>query len=444
MLLGYLLRHLVRRGTLNVIDHRGSIHRFSGEPGPTMTMRLHDPRLEWRLFFRPRLALGEAFMDGTLTIEDASIYDFLHFMVSNVNAAPKGPLTLFYGGFGTGLRALRQYNPLPRARRNVAHHYDLSDTLYELFLDADRQYSCAYFADPDQTIEQAQAAKKRHIASKLLLSPGQKVLDIGCGWGGLALYLAKECGVSVTGITLSTEQQRVAERRAAAAGLADRVRFELCDYRQVTDRYDRIVSVGMFEHVGVGHYRSFFRRITELLTDDGVALLHSIGRSDGPGNTNPWIRKYIFPGGYAPALSEVLPVIERLGLWVTDIEILRLHYAETLRAWRTRFNANRERIRALYDERFCRMWEFYLAGSEITFRLYGHMNFQIQLAKAVDAVPRVRDYMVDWERRHRPPAPERAARWQIEPGKGRPRPAAQPAPKEPEELPREVSRQTRQ
>ena len=444
MLLGYLLRHLVRRGTLVVIDHRGAVHRFSGEPGPTMTMRLHDPTLERRLFFRPRLALGEGFMDGTLTIEDASIYDFLHFMVWNINAAPKGPLTLLYGGFGKGLRALRQYNPLPRARRNVAHHYDLSDTLYELFLDADRQYSCAYFTDPDQTIEQAQAAKKRHIASKLLLSPGQKVLDIGCGWGGLALYLAKECGVSVTGLTLSTEQQRVAERRAAAAGLADRVRFDLCDYREVTGRFDRIVSVGMFEHVGVGHYPTFFRRVTDLLTEDGVALLHSIGRSDGPGNTNPWIRKYIFPGGYAPALSEVVPVIERLGLWVTDIEILRLHYAETLRAWRTRFNANRERIRALYDERFCRMWEFYLAGSEITFRLYGHMNFQIQLAKTVDAVPRVRDYMIDWERRHRPPAPERAARWQIEPGKARPRPAAQPAPQEPEELPREVGRQTRQ
>ena len=438
MLLGYLLRHLVRHGTLVVIDHRGTPHRFSGEPGPTVTMRLHHPALERRLFFNPRMALGEAFMDGTLTIEDASVYDFLHFMVSNINAAPRNALTPLYFGFGKAFRAFQQYNPLHRARRNVAHHYDLSDTLYDLFLDADRQYSCAYFTEPDQTIEQAQANKKRHIAAKLLLTPGQKVLDIGSGWGGLALYLAKECGVSVTGLTLSTEQRRVAERRAAAAGLADRVRFELCDYREATGRYDRIVSIGMFEHVGVVHYPEFFRRLHELLSDDGVALLHSIGRKDGPATTNPWLRKYIFPGGYSPALSEVVPVVERLGLWITDIEILRLHYAETLRAWRTRFNANRERIRALYDERFCRMWEFYLAGAEIAFRIDGHMNFQMQLAKKVDTVPLARDYMVDWERRHRPPAPERAARWQLEPGPARPRPAAQPAPQE--EEPREVSR----
>ena len=438
MLLGYLLRHLVRHGTLVVIDHRGTLHRFSGEPGPTMTMRLHHPALERRLFFNPRMALGEAFMDGTLTIEDASVYDFLNFMVSNINAAPKNALTPLYFGFGKAFRTFQQYNPLHRARRNVAHHYDLSDTLYDLFLDADRQYSCAYFTAPDQTIEQAQANKKRHIAAKLLLTPGQKVLDIGSGWGGFALYLAKECGVSVTGLTLSTEQRRVAEHRAAAAGLADRVRFELCDYREVTGRYDRIVSIGMFEHVGVVHYPEFFRKLHELLSDDGVALLHSIGRKDGPASTNPWLRKYIFPGGYSPALSEVVPVVERLGLWITDIEILRLHYAETLRAWRTRFNANRERIRALYDERFCRMWEFYLAGAEIAFRIDGHMNFQMQLAKKVDAVPLLRDYMVDGERRHRPAAPERAARWQLEPGTARPRPAVQPAPQEEET--REVSR----
>ncbi len=443
MLLGYLLRHLVRHGTLVVIDHRGAPHRYAGAPGPTVTMRLHDPTLERRLFFNPRLALGEGFMDGTLTVEDASIYDFLHFMVSNINAAPKSILTPLYYGFGKAFRTFQQYNPLQRARRNVAHHYDLSDMLYELFLDADRQYSCAYFTAPDETVEQAQANKKRHIASKLLLTPGQKVLDIGCGWGGLALYLAKECGVTVTGLTLSTEQRRVAERRAAAAGLADRVRFELCDYREVTGHYDRIVSVGMFEHVGVVHYPTFFRKLRELLTDDGVALLHSIGRSDGPGATNPWVRRYIFPGGYSPALSEVVPVVERTGLWVTDIEILRLHYAETLRAWRTRFNANRERIRALYDERFCRMWEFYLAGAEITFRLYGHMNFQMQLAKKVDTVPLVRDYMAEWERRRRPATPERAARWQLEPGT-RPRPAAQPQPQPQEEEAHDVSRQTRQ
>jgi cyclopropane-fatty-acyl-phospholipid synthase len=409
MLLSHLLHHLIRRGSLRVIDAGGAIHTFSGDPGPQITIRLHNRALEWQLFLHPRLMLGEAFMDGTLTVEDASVYDFLDLVTSNMAAAPKSLLTPLYNGFGRAFRVFQQYNPLHRARRNVAHHYDLSDALYELFLDADRQYSCAYFTAPDQTIEQAQANKKRHIAAKLLLAPGQRVLDIGCGWGGLALYLAKECGVSVTGLTLSTEQLRVAERRAAAAGLADRVRFELRDYREAEGRYDRIVSVGMFEHVGVVHYAAFFAKVKELLADDGVALLHSIGRSDGPAATNPWLRKYIFPGGYSPAMSEVVPVVERTGLWITDIEILRLHYAETLRAWRTRFNANRERIRALYDERFCRMWEFYLAGSEIAFRHQGHLNFQMQLAKKVDTVPLTRDYVVDWERSHRAPAAERAA-----------------------------------
>jgi cyclopropane-fatty-acyl-phospholipid synthase len=409
MLLSYLLRRLVRRGTLDIIDARGRTHRFAGEPGPSLTVRLHDRALGRKLFFNPRLYLGEAFMDGTLTVENASLYDFLDFAAVNMALAPKNLLTPLYYGFGRGLRALQQFNPLGRARQNVAHHYDLSDTLYDLFLDADRQYSCAYFTEADQTIEEAQANKKRHIASKLLLKPGQRVLDIGSGWGGLALYLARECGVSVTGLTLSSEQLKVAERRAAAAGLADRVRFELLDYRQATGRYDRIVSVGMFEHVGVVHYQTFFRKLGELLAEDGVALLHTIGRQDGPGATNPWIRKYIFPGGYSPALSEVVPVVERVGLWVTDVEVLRLHYAETLRAWRSRFNANRERIRALYDERFCRMWEFYLAGSEIAFRHQGHVNFQIQLAKRVDSVPLTRDYMVDWERKRRAPAAERAA-----------------------------------
>jgi cyclopropane-fatty-acyl-phospholipid synthase len=409
MLLSHLLRHLIRRGTLRLIDARGALHSFSGDPGPTITVRLHDTAVERKLFFNPRLYLGEAFMDGTLTIEDASIYDFLDFIAVNMNLAPRTALTPLYNGFGRAFRIFQQYNPLGRARQNVAHHYDLSDTLYDLFLDADRQYSCAYFSAPDLTIEEAQANKKRHLAAKLLLKPGQSVLDIGCGWGGLALYLARECGVSVTGLTLSTEQLKVAQRRATAAGLADRVRFELLDYREAKGRYDRIVSVGMFEHVGVVHYPAFFRKVKELLAEDGVALLHSIGRQDGPGNTNPWIRKYIFPGGYSPAVSEVVPVVERTGLWITDIEILRLHYAETLRAWRARFNANRERIRALYDERFCRMWEFYLAGSEIAFRHQGHINFQMQLAKKVDTVPLTRDYITDWERSHRAPAAERAA-----------------------------------
>jgi cyclopropane-fatty-acyl-phospholipid synthase len=409
MLLSHLLGHLVRRGTLRVIDAGGANHTFAGEPGRTLTVHLRDPSLGRKLFFNPRLYLGEAFMDGTLTLDDASIYDFLDFIAENINLAPRTLLTPLYDGAGHAFRIFQQYNPLGRARDNVAHHYDLSDTLYDLFLDTDRQYSCAYFLSPDDTIEKAQANKKRHLAAKLLLQPGQRVLDIGSGWGGLALYLARECGVSVTGLTLSTEQLKVAQRRAADAGLADRVRFELLDYREATGQYDRIVSVGMFEHVGVVHYATFFRKVKELLADDGVAVLHSIGRQDGPGSTNPWIRKYIFPGGYSPAVSEVVPVVERTGLWITDIEILRLHYADTLRAWRQRFNANRERVRALYDERFCRMWEFYLAGSEVAFRRQGHMNFQMQLARRVDTVPLTRDYITDWERGHRAPAAERAA-----------------------------------
>jgi cyclopropane-fatty-acyl-phospholipid synthase len=293
---------------------------------------------------------------------------------------------------------LHQYNPAPRARANVAHHYDLSDALYDLFLDADRQYSCAYFSHDHDDLEQAQRDKKRHVAAKLLLEPGVRVLDIGSGWGGLGLYMAEAGAGEVVGITLSEEQLKVSRGRAARAGLADRVRFELCDYRALDGKFDRIVSVGMFEHVGIRHYPEFFGTVRDLLTDDGVALLHSIGRADGPGSTNPFIRKYIFPGGYSPALSEVLPVVERAGLWVTDIEILRLHYAETLRLWRQRFEANRARIAELYDERFCRMWEFYLVGAELTFRRMGHMVFQLQLARRQEAVPLTRDYITDWER----------------------------------------------
>ena len=410
MLLSPVFRHLVRRGKLTIVDAGGRPHVYEGAPGPKLVIRLHDPKLHWKLFINPRLYLGEAFMDGSLTIEQASIYDLLSFIGENLNLAPYHWAIRVVTGLEWALRGWQQYNPVQRSQQNVAHHYDLSGTLYDLFLDADRQYSCGYFPTPGITIEEAQAKKKRHIASKLLLKPGQKVLDIGSGWGGLALYLARECGVSVTGLTLSREQLGVAQERAEKAGLADRVRFELCDYRVHQGRYDRIVSVGMFEHVGVPQFPAFFRKLNELLADDGVALLHAIGRMDGPHVTNPWIRKYIFPGGYSPALSEVVPVVERSKLWITDVEILRLHYAETLKAWRQRFNANRERIRALYDERFCRMWEFYLVGSEVAFRQQGHLVFQMQLAKSVDAVPITRDYMVDWERSHRAPmVDERAA-----------------------------------
>jgi cyclopropane-fatty-acyl-phospholipid synthase len=302
--------------------------------------------------------------------------------------------------FGRWMRWLQQYNPRSRSRRNVAHHYDLSDRLYDLFLDRDRQYSCAYFSNNNKTLDEAQHDKKRHIASKLLLKPGATVLDIGSGWGGMALYLARVSQADVTGITLSTEQLKVSNDRAAAEGLADRVHFHLRDYRDENGKYDRVVSVGMFEHVGARHYRDFFRKLKSILADDGVALLHAIGRMSPPGATNAWLRKYIFPGGYTPALSETMAAIEKEGLWVTDIEILRVHYAETLKEWRRRFLENRAEIARLYDERFCRMWEFYLAGCEVAFRYLDQMVFQIQIAKRVGAVPFTRDYMIEWERAH--------------------------------------------
>ena len=400
MLLARLLDRTITRGRLRVVDARGAAHEFAGAPGPAAAIRLNDPALHWKLILRPRLYLPEAFVNGALTLEEGSLYELIDLLQRNLDALPEGRLSGMLNGSFTWLRRLHQFNPLSRARRNAAHHYDLSDQLYELFLDRDRQYSCAYFMDEHDDLDRAQLDKKRHIASKLMIRPGHKVLDIGSGWGGLALYLASERGVDVTGLTLSVEQQKHATRRAAAAGLSDRVRFYLRDYREETGHYDRIVSVGMFEHVGVNHYPAFFAKIKSLLAADGVALLHSIGRMDGPGSTNPWIRKYIFPGGYVPALSEVTPVVERRRLWITDIEILRLHYARTLRVWRQRFEQNRERIAAIYDERFCRMWEMYLVGSEIAFRRGRLMVFQMQLAKTVESLPLIRDYMLDWERGH--------------------------------------------
>ncbi|SNR93509.1 MULTISPECIES: cyclopropane-fatty-acyl-phospholipid synthase family protein [unclassified Azospirillum] len=394
MLLFRMLSRLIRDGRLEVVDARGGVHAFgTGDAAETIIVRLTDPALHWKLAVNPGLYAGEAYMDGTLQMVRGSLYDFIDLVTRNAGFGHIGP---FDGlrRLGIGLQRLwQQRNPLDRSRRNVAHHYDLSGALYDLFLDADRQYSCAYFAEPEMNLEEAQAAKKHHIAAKLLLRPGQKVLDIGCGWGGMALTLAELADVEVTGITLSREQLAVARQRAELAGLSDRVRFALCDYRECQGQFDRIVSVGMFEHVGVPHYPGFFRTIRSLLTPDGVALLHSIGRAEGPETSNPWLRKYIFPGGYSPALSEVIPQVERAGLWLTDMEILRLHYAQTLRHWRRRFMANRDKAAALYDERFCRMWEFYLVGCECAFRHQGHMVFQMQLAREVDSVPLTRDYL---------------------------------------------------
>jgi cyclopropane-fatty-acyl-phospholipid synthase len=400
MLFARFARKVIRTGRLTIIDAGGRRHVVGDGDEPKATVRLHDKALHHRLALNPYLYIGEAYMDGTLTVERGSLHDFLTICALNVDHGFDQPLKRALTAAGRVLRHLHQYNPAPRARANVAHHYDLSDHLYNLFLESDRQYSCGYFTHGHHDIEQAQLDKKRHISAKLLLEPGQRVLDIGSGWGGLALYLAEVGGCEVLGITLSEEQLKASRRRAERAGLADRVRFELRDYRDQSGRFDRIVSVGMFEHVGIRHYPEFFGRIRDLLTDDDIALLHSIGRMDGPGVTNEWIRKYVFPGGYSPALSEVVPVAERLRLWVTDIEVLRLHYAETLRCWHDRFQANRASIAALYDERFCRMWEFYLVGSELTFRHMGHIVFQMQIARRLDAVPLTRDYITEWERGH--------------------------------------------
>ncbi len=404
-LLSHLLRHMVRTGRLEVTDPAGRLHVFEGDdsgPGtPRAAIRVHDRATAWRLALRPRLAFGEAYMAGTLTMERGELYDFIDLCAANYWSYATHPVMRVWLALGWVVRRLAQINPVKRARRNVAHHYDLSDELYSLFLDNDRQYSCAYFNDPGDGLDLAQENKKRHIAAKLLLKPGMKVLDIGCGWGGLALTLAEQYGVEVLGITLSRRQLEAARRRAQGKGLADRVRFELWDYRQIDGQFDRIVSVGMFEHVGVPQYREYFDRLRAMLKPDGVALLHSIGCMSGPHPLDPWISKYIFPGGYIPGLSEVLPAVERCRLYVTDMEILYPHYADTIRAWRNRFMASRQRAAELYDERFCRMWEYYLVCSEIAFRRLNHMVFQMQLAHDPFAVPATRDYIHAGEREAR-------------------------------------------
>jgi cyclopropane-fatty-acyl-phospholipid synthase len=391
--LRHALDQVITTGYLRLIDAKGRAFAFGDLSGAPVVARIAGTRTERRLFFNPALALGEAFMDGSLVMDRGTIYDFLDLLLSNLDYAHWPRWARSVETFRFAGRWLRQFNPQPRARRNVERHYDLDRGLYELFLDSDRQYSCAYFEQEGMSLEEAQAAKKRHLATKLNLRDGMKVLDIGSGWGGLALYLAKTAHVEVTGITLSEEQRKVAEDRARAEGLANAVTFKLCDYRELDCQFDRIVSVGMFEHVGITHYRRFFARIGELLTKDGVALLHSIGRFDGPASTNPFIAKYIFPGGYTPALSEVLPAVERNGLLVTDVEILRLHYALTLRHWRQRFRASWHTAVERYGERFCRVWEFYLAGAETGFRYQNLMVFQLQLTKDQKALPLTRDYI---------------------------------------------------
>ncbi len=389
---------VVKTGNLQVIDSNGHHHEFGDHKGPSVVVRFSDRRLERSLAFNPQLALGEAYMQGRLVVETGKIYDFLDLMLRNAEQQSFPRWMSAADNFRRLSKRLQQYNHALRARANVAHHYDINGTIYDLFLDNDRQYSCAYFHDTHD-LEEAQRAKKRHIAAKLALDQDHRVLDIGSGWGGLGLYLASVADVDVTGITLSAEQLRVARARAENSSVPRRVRFEMQDYRHVAGHFDRIVSVGMFEHVGVNHYQTYFDKIAALLNEDGVALVHSIGRFDTPTITNPFIAKYIFPGGYIPSLSEVLPAIERSGLVVGDIEILRLHYAETLTHWRTRFDDNRGKAAALLGEEFCRMWEFYLASSETAFRYQDLMVFQIQLAKHQHTLPLTRDYMFDEERR---------------------------------------------
>lgn len=400
-LLQTALARFIRSGNLRITTASGNTFQFGDGSGTPVAVRFASRGAMYRIFLDPELRLGEAYMDGSLVLEQGSIADLLQVLLTQDRSGKPPYFARPQWVMRYLTRRFSQMNWRRRSRRNVAHHYDLDGRLYSLFLDADQQYSCAYFENEEQSLDDAQLAKKRHLAAKLLIQPGHKVLDIGCGWGGLSLYLAEYLRANVTGITLSEEQHKRANTRAEERGLSGSARFLLQDYRDATGPYDRIVSVGMFEHVGVGYYDTFFRKAAGLLADNGVLVLHSIGRSEGPNVTNPWIAKYIFPGGYIPALSEVLPAIERSGLLVTDIEILRLHYAETLKAWRERFLAHAREIKRIYDEYFLRMWEFYLAASEMAFRQQNMMVFQIQLTKRQDVVPLTRDYILREEQRLR-------------------------------------------
>jgi cyclopropane-fatty-acyl-phospholipid synthase len=405
--LSHMMKSFVRVGTLKVIDADGREHLFAGTPGPTVTLRISDRSLYRKLVLNPELHAGEAYMDGRISFENSSLRDFLTLFSLNRNSLATYPLQSVLKRISRGLKRFQQANPVGQAQKNVAHHYDLGNAFYALFLDQGMQYSCAYFMSDSDSLEEAQQNKLRLVASKLQLKPGLKILDIGSGWGDLALYLAAMEDVDVTGVTLSREQHELANDKARRAGLSHRVRFEFKDYREVQGRFDRIVSVGMFEHVGVQHYPEFFAKVNALLDDDGLMLLHSIGKMSPPGTASPWLRKYIFPGAYSPALSEVFPVVEQAKLWVTDLEFLRLHYAKTLAHWHRRFEANRERIKAMYDERFCRMFEFYLISAESMFSTGSQEVFHMQLARRRDAAPIVRDYITDTQRHYRAVEAER-------------------------------------
>lgn len=392
LLFSSVIARFIRSGNLEIALPSGRSLALGDGTGEKIGIRIVDKRALWRLILHPTLALGELFVDDRIQVSKGSVYGFLDIISRNIGWGAPSFLPL-YSQRRRLLLWLQKSNDPKRSTQNVGHHYDLDGRLYRLFLDSDQQYSCAYFESDGADIEEAQLAKKRHIAAKLRLTPNQRVLDIGCGWGGMALYLARCCQAHVTGITLSKEQLEASRHRSKAQGLEKRIEFRFQDYRDVTERFDRIVSVGMFEHVGLPDYDKFFSHARELLADNGVMLLHTIGRLDGPSPTNAWIKRYIFPGSYVPALSEIMPAVERAGLVMTDIEVLRIHYAETLKAWRERFNARRAEAAKLYDERFCRLWEFYLAACETGFRHGGLVIFQLQLARRIDAVPLTRNYI---------------------------------------------------
>lgn len=392
------MKRFIKVGTVHVFDHKGRKRSYVGAPAyPEITMRLHTPAIEHQLCVNPDMALGEGYMNGEITVEGGSIYDLLLVLSSNQVNGAFSVVQKWHMQCQQLLKNWMNRISLAKAKSNVAHHYDLPPSLYDLFLDDDWQYSCAYFRNLENDISTAQLDKKRHLAAKLRLEPNQTVLDIGCGWGGLALHLAQTENVRVVGLTLSEEQHKVATERAKKAGLSDWMQFLLKDYREISGQYDRIVSVGMFEHVGLVQYKTFFHQVHELLAPDGLALLHSIGSEYDPGVCSPWIAKYIFPGGYIPTLSEVLPHVEGERFHVTDIEILHHHYAATLRAWRERFLANRKKLPKHLDDRFVRMWEYYLAGSEVSFQKRGLMIFQIQMMKNKEKAPLTRDYIYEYE-----------------------------------------------
>ncbi len=399
-LLSGFIKQFVRKGVLRIYDANGELHTFGGEGGgPEVAIRLHARALHYKLFFYPKLYAPEAYMDGTMTLEDGStLRDFLILIAINQKELDSHPMQHLLEVFSFLVRKWQQHNPLKSAVRHARHHYDLSQELYALFLDEDFNYSCAYFKDPENdSLAQAQQQKLRHAISKLNLEPGMEVAEIGSGWGSFAIQLAKEAGVNVTAINVSREQLEVSKKRARDAGVHDLVEFRELDYRQLKGKFDRVVSVGMMEHVGVRYFEEYFGKIKELLKDDGFAFVHCIGRMDGPGSTHPFVRKYIFPGGYSPALSEVFPSLERAELWVNDVEILRLHYAHTLKHWRKRFVANRDKAEDIYDQRFCRMWEFYLTASEVEFFYGTLMVFQMLISRQRAAVPITRDYMFEAE-----------------------------------------------